>query len=78
MRYYIYNSGKFTSTSPTTIPNYPGVNFTITFNQLTNPTTKYSPAVGFVDLDYLLIYNQNTYIIAISYIPTSTAFKMFV
>jgi hypothetical protein len=78
MRYYFFNKGKFTITSPSnlTIPVYPGLNYTITFNQLINPTTNYMPAVGFVDLNYMFQYNISQYVGIYSYPSTATGFVL--
>lgn len=77
-RYNIFNQGKYTITSSYSAVSYYNVYFTITFNHLMNPTTKYSPAIGFVDLSYFMTYNLPTFIVVISYFKTSTDFTILV
>jgi hypothetical protein len=68
---------KIATTSSTTVPSAPGENYTITYNRLTNATTKYLPAIGFVDLDYTFpATGSQGYMIAYNYPIDTTSFKV--
>jgi hypothetical protein len=73
------NKGQYTiAPSNATIPQNPGIDYTITFNNLKNPSTIFKPAIGYTDIKYMFQTGIFRYVVAYSYAPSGGNFKFHV
>jgi hypothetical protein len=61
-----------------TIPQNPGIDYTITFKNLKNPSSIFTPAIGYVDIKYMFLTGSYRYVVTYSYAPSGGNFKFHV